>query len=59
MGKSIRGWPSEVEEAVWRCHENLRNFRAQLGRERSEVRKTTLARLIAEEEQRLQELNDP
>lgn len=47
------------DDAASRCHENLRSFRAQLGRERSDVRRATLERLIEEEERKLRKLVDP
>jgi hypothetical protein len=47
------------DDAAWRCRENLRSFRGQLGRERSDVRRATLERLIEEEERKLQKLIDP
>jgi hypothetical protein len=45
-----------LEEAVWLCRQNITSFRAQLTRETIESRRATLAKLLGEEESKLDRL---
>ena len=42
-----------LSDREWMCRQNISNFRAQLGRERSAARRVTLEKLLVEEEDRL------
>ena len=52
MANEMSGASSEE----WTRRQNKRNFRAQLARERSETRRALLAKLVAEEEWKLEQL---
>jgi hypothetical protein len=53
---SMRAMEKHSEEAVWRCQQNITSFRAQLTRETKESRRATLAKLLGEEERKLERL---
>jgi hypothetical protein len=52
----MRAMDKRSEEVVWLCRQNITNFRAQLARETRESRRATLAKLLGEEESKLDRL---